>query len=87
METTTWYHGGDLENGAPKGEHLYVTDNHGHALLEARKHSNGAVYRLRAAFNHLVVDYHDGTRRKVVSQTSLSEHGGAIAVFEKLPVG
>jgi len=85
MTNTTWYHGGDFIDGKAKGTYLYVTEFQ--KLAEAHAHEkkpNGALYRLRPEYCHLVKD-HPGRRRiKVILQTHLQELGGALSVFEKI---
>ena len=45
IDMNHWYHGGNLEEGKPKGTYLYVTNTPGRAKLEANKSPNGKAYR------------------------------------------
>jgi hypothetical protein len=85
MANTTWYHGGDLKNGKRTGTYVYVTDRRQYAEAHAREHANGAVYRVRAEYNHLVEDHSGGGGRKVIRQKAIADLGGALSVFEELP--
>jgi hypothetical protein len=38
MASTTWYHGGNLQDGEPKGTYLYVTDELRFAKAHAGEH-------------------------------------------------
>jgi hypothetical protein len=83
-ESTSWYHGGDLKDGQPKGTYLYVHESQKFVGAFAREQTNGRVYRLRPEYHHLVTEHHDGSRRKVIRQVELRQCGGALAVFEEV---
>lgn len=84
-----WYHGGDLQNGKPKGPYLYVTDSLKFARAHAKQDKTDKVYRLLTEFDHLIVTNHhddppEGFPQKVIRQLDMSQNGGALAVFEEV---
>lgn len=84
-----WYHGGQFEDGKPRYTYVYVTKHRKLAKSSASDpdhpihYGNGKVYRLRPEFHNLVRDHFDGSGRKVILQTDLRKHGGALSVFKE----
>jgi len=84
IDMNYWYHGGNLEDGKPKGAYLFVTNALKRAESNVREYG-GKVYRLRPEYEYLVKEPLEKKANdiKAIHQADLKQLGGALSVFKE----